>query len=94
MLACTARMKPESCSEHLCRLSDLGWTDVCRFHNPGHTEWTWYSTLKGGVRGNGFRLDHAFATPALMPRITGCEYSHREREARVSDHSMIIVEIR
>jgi exonuclease III len=82
------------CSEHFCRLSDLGWTDIWRLHNPSRTEWTWYSTLKGGVRGNGFRLDHAFATPPLMPRITGCEYSHREREARVSDHSMVIVEIR
>ena len=62
-------------------------------HNPGPTEWTWYSTLKGGVRGNGFRLDHAFATPSLAPRVTTCQYSHREREGRISDHSMVIVEV-
>ena len=81
------------CSEHFCQLSDLGWTDVWRHHNPGRTEWTWYSTLRGGVRGNGFRLDHCFATPSLLPRIGSCRYSHKEREARVSDHSMLIVEI-
>jgi exodeoxyribonuclease III len=81
------------CAEHFQQLSALGWTDLWRHHNPGATEWTWYSTLKGGVRGNGFRLDHAFATPALLPRVTSCRYSHREREARVSDHSMMLVEI-
>jgi len=81
------------CSEHFCRLSSLGWTDMWRHHNPAQTEWTWYSTLKGGVRGNGFRLDHCFATPSLVPRINSCRYSHREREARMSDHSMVIVEI-
>jgi exodeoxyribonuclease-3 len=81
------------CAEHFCRLSEIGWTDTWRHHNPGGTEWTWYSTLKGGVRGNGFRLDHAFATPSLVPRITGCRYSHKEREARISDHSMVVVEI-
>ena len=40
------------------------------------------------------RLDHAFATPALLPRITACRYSHAEREAKVSDHSALILEIK
>jgi exodeoxyribonuclease-3 len=56
-------------------------------------ECTWYSKLKGGARGNGFRLDHAFATPSLVPRITTCRYSHVVREAEISDHSIMIVEI-
>jgi hypothetical protein len=38
-------------------------------------------------------VDHAFATPSLMPRITSCRYSHVEREAGISDHSVVIVEI-
>ncbi len=81
------------CAEHFGRLAALGWTDMWRHHNPGITEWTWYSTWKGGVRGNGFRLDHAFATPSLMPRIASCRYSHAEREARISDHSLVIVDV-
>jgi len=81
------------CSEHFAKLSESGWTDLWRHFNPGHTEWTWYSKLKGGARGNGFRLDHAFATPSLRPRIASCRYSHPEREAGVSDHSMLIVEV-
>lgn len=81
------------CAEHFSRLSTLGWTDTWRYHNPGITEYTWFSKLKGGARGNGFRVDHAFATPSLMPRITSCRYSRLERKAGISDHSVVIVEI-
>ncbi len=81
------------CAEHFSRLSTLGWTDLWRNHNPGTLEYTWYSKLKGGVPGNGFRVDHAFAAPALLPRVTSCRYSHKERTARISDHSIMIVEI-
>jgi hypothetical protein len=66
------------CAEHFGKLSASGWTDMWRQHNPGTTEWTWYSKLKGGARENGFRLDHCFATPSLAPRITSCRYSHME----------------
>jgi exodeoxyribonuclease III len=82
------------CAEHFGNLSALGCTDLWRHHNPGVTEWTWYSKFKGGAPGNGFRLDHAFATPSLTTRVRGCTYSHVEREAGVSDHSMVIVEVR
>jgi exonuclease III len=81
-------------AEQFGNLSALGWTDVWRHHNPGATEWTWYSTLKGGARGNGFRLDHCFATPSLLPRLTSCRYSHAERDAGISDHSIAIVEVK
>jgi len=81
------------CAEHFGKLSALGWKDMWRHHNPGITEGTWDSKLKGGARGNGFRLDHAFATPSLAPRVTSCRYSHVEREAGISDHSMVVVEV-
>jgi|SRR5215472_11388660 len=79
------------CAEHFGKLSACGWADMWRHHNDGATEWTWYSKFKGGAQGNGFRLDHCFATPSLAPRVKSCWYSHREREARVSDHSVAIV---
>lgn len=81
------------CAAHFAKLSALGWTDMWRHLNSGETEWTWYSKLKGGARGNGFRIDHSFATPNLRSRITSCRYSHTEREAGMSDHSMLIVEL-
>jgi len=30
----------------------------------------------------------------LLPRITACRYSHVEREQKVSDHSVMILEIK
>lgn len=81
------------CADHFAKLSVMGWTDLWRHYNPGVTEYTWYSKLKGGARRNGFRLDHAFATPALMPRTASCRYSHKERDAGVTAHSMVIVEV-
>ncbi len=80
------------CSEHFAKLSAIGWTDMWRHHHPGTTEFTWYSK-RDGVRRNGFRVDHVFATPSLRPRVTSCRYSHVERDAGVTDHSMVIVEV-
>jgi len=82
------------CAEHFARLAALGWIDVWRHFHGGATEYTWYSQPKGGAPANGFRLDHAFATPSLLPRITACRYSHAEREQKVSDHSPMILEIK
>jgi exonuclease III len=87
------KAKTFACSEHFLKLSAIGWTDMWRHYNPGTTEWTWYSTLKGGARGNGFRLDHCFATPSIRSRVKSCRYSHVEREAGVSDHSILLVEV-
>jgi exodeoxyribonuclease III len=80
------------CVEHFARLSALGWTDVWRQFHGEKVEFTWYPILKGGRVGNGFRLDHAFATPSLLARLTDCRYSHSERESKISDHSLMIVE--
>jgi exonuclease III len=49
------------CAEHFGRMTEFGWTDVWRFFNPDTTEYTWYSKLRDASRGNGFRLNHAFA---------------------------------
>ena len=40
-----------------------------------------------------WRIDHAFASPALAGSVRGCSYSHTERENRLSDHSMLLVDI-
>ena len=40
----------------------------------------------------GYRIDHAFVSPVLLPRLRACRYSHEERLAGASDHSMLVVE--
>ena len=76
------------CSEHFERLEAQGWVDAWRHRYPVGREYTWYSHA-----GNGFRIDHAFVSPSLLPKVGRIEYSHQEREAALSDHSALIVEI-
>ncbi|MGJ8643339.1 MAG: endonuclease/exonuclease/phosphatase family protein [Luteolibacter sp.] len=69
-------------------LLEQGWVDAWRIRNPEAREFTWFS------RGynNGFRLDHALVSPSLNSKITDVKYSHSEREAKVTDHSIMVVE--
>jgi exodeoxyribonuclease-3 len=83
---------PIAGSDQFLRLRDLGYCDLWRKHNPDHIEHTWFSFGRGGVPLNGFRIDHALATPALAQRATRCWYSHEERAQRLSDHSIMLVE--
>ncbi|MFK5923786.1 MAG: hypothetical protein QM496_16535 [Verrucomicrobiota bacterium] len=70
-------------------LLEQGWIDSWRIRNPDAREFTWFS------RGynNGFRLDHTLVSPAMNERITDVKYSHTEREAGVTDHSLMVVDV-
>lgn len=51
-------------------------------------EFTWYSKPWN----NGFRLDHALVSRSLDAKITEVRYSHAEREAGVTDQSIMVVQ--
>jgi len=70
------------------KIQDAGFRDVWRDRFPDGREYSWYSH-----RGNGFRIDHAFASPLLARRIGAIRYSHDERTTGLSDHSALLVEI-
>ena len=78
-----------ACSDRFEALLGQGWVDTWRSRNPEAREFSWYS------RGwnNGFRLDQALASPSLDAQIKAVSYSHPEREAGISDHSMMIVDV-
>jgi exonuclease III len=78
---------PFPCSDHFCALGDLGFVDLWRQqHGDEAREWTYHGRV------NPSRIDHALASPSFTSRVTRCVYRHEEREARLSDHSMLIVE--
>lgn len=66
-----------------------GFYDLWRDRNPDGREFSWYST-----RGNGFRIDHAFLSPRLVKRTREIRYEHDARVAGVSDHSMMVLDLR
>jgi exodeoxyribonuclease III len=68
---------------HFAELGEMGYVDLWRRqHGAGDS-----------ARGNGSRIDHAFGTSSLLPRVRRCDYSHAERQQKLSDHSPIIVEL-
>lgn len=76
------------CEEYMDKFDGLGFVDVWRKFHKDKKEYTWYSNA-----GNGFRIDHAFASPVLENRIKDSWYSHKEREDSVTDHSALVVQL-
>lgn len=71
------------------KIEAIGFCDLWRRRNPDGREFSWYSH-----RGNGFRIDHAFLSPALADRAESIRYSHAERIAGLSDHSPLLLDLR
>jgi exodeoxyribonuclease-3 len=78
----------DKCAYFMDRVADLGFCDLWRQRYPDGREFSWYSH-----RGNGFRIDHAFLSPALARRAGPVRYSHEERLAGLSDHSVLILDL-
>lgn len=75
--------------ECLGKLWTWGFRDLYREHNTGSNEFTWLTPDRRG----GGRLDHAIASRALASTPSSARYSHAERELRISDHSILLVEL-
>jgi exonuclease III len=68
-------------------LRDLGYRDAFRaVHGYGvdAPSWTW-RRIAG--HGGGWRIDHLFASPELVP--VACDYHHAWRDAELSDHAAL-----
>lgn len=72
-------------------LSEMGWVDAWRSTHQDGREFTWYSAPP---HRNGFRIDHAFVSPSLAPRLLGARYDHTTREGGATDHSALVVDLR
>jgi len=79
---------PFTASEQMQALMDRGWVDAWRQLNPRTREFTWFSH-----RRRGFRLDHAFLSPACVPRLRAACFDHAVRERAATDHSALIVDL-
>jgi exodeoxyribonuclease III len=77
-----------SCEAYMSALEARGWVDAWRRLHPHAREYTWYSH-----RGRGFRLDHAFLSPACAPALRTARFDHAVRESAASDHSALLVEL-
>ena len=78
----------DPCAHFLDEVAAIGFCDLWRQRYPDGREFSWYST-----RGNGFRIDHAFLSPALVGRTSELRYSHDERTSGLSDHSALLLDL-
>lgn len=72
----------------LSQLTSFGFFDVWREANPGVREYSWGPSPIGSQR-----LDHIWASSAMRSRIPIVRFSHDERVAAVSDHSILLADI-
>ena len=76
------------CSNYMDAIEQNNYIDAWRFINKDKLQFSWYSNA-----GNGFRIDHAFVHEQYKNMILYCFYSHREREDKISDHSLMVLEL-
>jgi len=69
-------------------LEAAGYVDAFRSKHGDREEYSWYSH-----QGNGYRYDHTYVHEALIPFIQDCDYSHTEREAKLSDHALMLLDL-
>jgi len=80
------------CSRYFEQFPGIGYTDLWRRSNGADArEHTWECRRDGTVFPH--RLDHAFGSPTVTSRLRACHYDHAVRRAKLSDHSLLTVEL-
>jgi len=71
------------------------WTEAWLHEHPGMQDFSWYPfRLKPQERRrNGWRIDKAFVSKALLPQLRSAEYDHGFRDELLSDHSGLVVDL-
>ena len=70
------------------------WTEAWLYVHPGTHEFSWYPFRKTPPtqRRNGWRIDKAFVSDSLLPKLRGAEYDHGFRSEGLTDHSGLAVD--
>ncbi len=71
------------------QLMASGYVDVWRVTHPGVREYSWFSPRAN----NGFRIDHAYATPAMAGSVIACEFDRAPLEQRETDHCALTLSL-
>jgi exodeoxyribonuclease III len=71
------------------------WIEAWAHLHPGEYEFSWYPfrTDPDYRSRSGWRIDKAFVSKALLPRLRSAEYDHFFRLDRLTDHSAIVVDL-
>jgi exodeoxyribonuclease III len=88
------RLADEFSTAGVYRELEQHWTEAWLHVHPDETEFSWYPFRADGTVQcrNGWRLDKAFVSDALLPKLRNAEYDHGFRLKGLTDHSALIVD--
>lgn len=91
----SGRLRDEFSTADLYAELEAYWTEAWAYLHPGRYEFSWYPFRLDPAHTSraGWRIDKAFLSPALLPRLRSAEYDHTFRSDRLSDHSGLVVEL-
>jgi exodeoxyribonuclease III len=76
-------------------IQEFGLVDVFRKHHPEGGVYSWWDYRQLAFpKGNGLRIDHIYATPAVAARSVDAHVDRDERKGKLpSDHAPVVVEL-
>lgn len=74
-------------------LLERQWHEAWLFKHPDSHEFSWYPRMGPPQNKNGWRLDKAFVSGALLPRVHDAFYDHTFRLEGLTDHSALVVDL-
>lgn len=91
----SGRIRDEFSTTDLYQELERYWTEAWAYLHPGEYEFSWYPFRRDPeyVSRAGWRIDKAFLSPDVLPRLKTAEYDHLVRIDRLSDHSGLLIEI-
>jgi exodeoxyribonuclease-3 len=91
----SGRLRDQFSTADLYHELEQGWTEGWLYLNPEQYEFSWYPFRRGaGYRSYaGWRIDKAFLSPELLPRLKAAQYDHLFRLDGLSDHSALLVDL-
>jgi exonuclease III len=88
-------LRDEFSTADLYRELEQEWTEAWAFLHPNQYEFSWYPYRRDpSYRSHaGWRIDKAFLSPELLPKLKAAEYDHLFRLDGLSDHSALLVDL-
>jgi exonuclease III len=92
----SGQLRDEFSTADLYRELEQEWTEAWAYLHPQQYEFSWYPFRRDpGYRSRaGWRIDKAFLSPELLPRLERAEYDHVFRLDQLSDHSALFADLR
>ena len=89
----SGQLRDEFSTAYLYEELESHWTEAWAHLHAGEYEYSWYPFRRDPdyVSRAGWRIDKAFLSPALFPRLQSAEYDHAFRLDRLSDHSGLLI---